>query len=252
MGKKLLIIVLYSLLPIWITFVTSFLTIPTNLEPSDILFRNGKLYVVDDGGKLLVMDENGRNRKILNVGGDLEAITFVQGDDKNVHIGVENTANILKVNTLTGSISSRTTLPNFPANSNSGMESLHYISHLDVYLAGSQETGYVYLYKRTVTGKRQLHCKFKPYNGVTDLSSMTQFGMQMMYQYDTGRKVLYFDISKITRANMCQMAGKLYYKGRKRIPHSDVEGIAYSSKYVFLAVDTGDVLRYTLSEFNKL
>lgn len=230
------------------------LTIRTDIEPSDVLFKNGKIYVVDDGGGILSMNVDGTNKRYMSISGepDLESIANIPSESAFAYIGRESPAEILKILLATGSIKDRIALPRFPNDGDSGMESLFYMAKFDVILAGSQGDGYVYLFKKNSSNKRTLYCRFRPYIGPkADLSAITSDGNILSFMYDSAKTIIMFDISKITTTNICSMASKANYKFKRSPPLDNMEGIAFSPTHVFIAQDSGNVVRYTRAEFAR-
>lgn len=73
---------------------------PKGFEPSDSVFANDTLFVVSDDSRLLAMDKNGDNVRVVTIGSgkrewDLEALTFVPGRPF-LYIGVEEPQLILE------------------------------------------------------------------------------------------------------------------------------------------------------------
>lgn len=70
-----------------------------NFEPSDAVWHAGRqsLFIVDDGGKLAELDLAGKVKRVLEIGGDLEGMTFADNDNPHIYVGRERDARIIEV-----------------------------------------------------------------------------------------------------------------------------------------------------------
>jgi hypothetical protein len=81
-------------------------------EPSGIDFDrdNGRLFVVDDGGELWVLDENFDEIDVFDLGGDLEGVDYLPVSDQLI-VAVEGEESLLVVDPDTGEIRSSHAIP---------------------------------------------------------------------------------------------------------------------------------------------
>ena len=72
-------------------------------EPSGIDFdrRNGRIFVVDDGGELWVFDKDFREKDVFDLGGDLEGVHYLAGPDRLL-VAVEGDEQLLSVDPDSG------------------------------------------------------------------------------------------------------------------------------------------------------
>lgn len=238
--------------------------LPSGVEPSGIVFVQNTLYVVSDDGNIYEISGKGILRNTLTAaeGSDLESITTVPGRENYLYLAVESSEEedgkpvILELNIESDSIERRFVVPSpFPASSGGGMEALTFIpipalKNKGVFLAGSQDTGDIFILDIPLesSGENVDYIgKIESLNGKSDLSDMTVFNGNLYLVYDSDQEVDIFSLG--TNLNVLQNGGKLSVDSSISLQHNNVEGVAFAAKCAFVAMDSGEVLRYTLADF---
>lgn len=240
----------FSVISFYSCFAFAVKTTPTSVEPSDVVYWNNDIFVINDQGTVIQMDLDGNTKKTFDINGyDLEAITVIPLEKNMLYLGREYPATIIKYDYTQETIVKEMTLANFPESAKKGMESLVYLSKADVFLAGSQATGEIFVYENTqLKSQLSLFCNFKPKNGVTDLSSMTlDYNNVLYFLFDSTKKLLAMDVRNVSKSNVCNLGNVNTRLYNANLPNQ--EGIAFTKDFVFITEDSGDILRYTRTEF---
>jgi hypothetical protein len=216
------------------------------IESSDMVVKDGKVYIVDDEGGLLVRDGNNSTTIRTGISGlDLEGITSKPNEPNIVYLGQEYPAKILKYDVTQKKVLKEYTLKGFPNDGGAGMESLVYVPEIDAFLAGSQANSRVYIYRITNDNPTLLG-DFQPPGADSDLSGMTVYENKIYFLYDSPQLIVVSDYSlKGDSLVLCNT--KTY-----GIDIPDAEGIALDADYVYVCKDSGPVNRISRKEFTVL
>lgn len=144
-----------------------------DFEPSDAVWSPARqsVFIVDDGGDVAELDLNGKVKRIINVGGDLEGITLADPANKHIYVGRERDATIIEIDPdakptgrnwqltemVTGKknrrLESLTFVPNAACATITGIDGKPYnngrgsrFSSGGLFLAGHQGEGRIYIY----------------------------------------------------------------------------------------------------------
>lgn len=218
----------------------------TKIESSDMIVKNGKFYIVDDEGGLLVTDGKKFTTIRSGINGlDLEGITSNPNEPNIVYLGQEYPAKILKYDITAKKVRKKYTLKGFPNDGGAGMESLVYVPEMDAFLAGSQADSKVYIYKIT-NDKPTLVGNFQAPGADEDLAGMTVYENKIYFLYDSPQLIVVSDYT--VNGNSLELSNTKSYG----IDIPDAEGIALDADYVYVCKDSGPVNRISRKEFTAL
>lgn len=223
-----------------------------NYEPSGLVWhtRLQRLFSVSDGSasvpaRVFSLTDTGTGLQYWEVAGDLEGITVANPASNFVYVGTEQPNQIKEFNFVTGLVTRTFDLdPWMTGAAGSGLEALAFVNDAGhpeggTFYAGLQDGGVIYrfslpiLSSPTSTSVTYLD-SFTPVPGRSDLSGL---------DYNVGTGVLYavYDGPNYLRA-MTPAGGLLR---EWDLPGSNQEGVALRSSDLFIAEDSGDIVRYT-------
>ena len=225
-------------------------SLPAGYEPSGAVWhsRLNKLFLVSDGGIVSSMNADGTGVSSWIVGGDLEAITIADPASDFVYLGVENPDGVIEFNIASGQAVRTFDLTSVldlggAAPANSGLEALTFVpSGSDpeggLFYAGLQHDGKIYTFRLPIRSSASattfVHTgTITPVPGRSDIADLDwdRLGQRLYAVFDSD------NILTVMRANG---AIDVEYV----LPGTDQEGIALRACDLFIAEDTGGLLRY--------
>jgi len=221
--------------------------LPAGYEPSGAVWhpRLNRLFVVGDGGQISMMNADGTDVSTWTVGGDLEGICIADPDSDFVYVGVEGEQRVKEFNLVSHAVTRTFGFGAMGTSQGSGLEALTFVSDPNhpeggVFCAGLQADGKIYVFnvplKSASDGLVATHLgTLTPVAGRTDISGL---------HFDPETRLLYaiFDSTNFCRI----MRPDGTYVAESWLPGSAQEGITLSDEYMFIAQDSGAVLRYPL------
>lgn len=223
-----------------------------NYEPSDLLWhsRLQRLFSVSDGSaavsaRVFSLTDAGTGLQFWEVAGDLEGIAVANPASNFVYVGTEQPNQIKEFNFTTGLVSRTFDLdPWMTGAAGSGLEALTFVTDAahpegGTFYAGLQDGGVIYRFSLPIVSSPTSTAvtylgSFTPVPGRSDLSGL---------DYVAGTGVLYaiYDGPNYLRA--MTPAGSLLREWD--LPGSNQEGVALRGNDLFIAEDSGDIVRYT-------
>jgi len=220
-----------------------------NYEPSGLVWhpRLQRLFSVSDGSaavpaRVFSLTDAGTGLQFWEVAGDLEGITLANPATNFLYVGTEQPNQIKEFNLTTGLVTRTFDLdPWMTGAAGSGLEALTFVTdstHPEGgrFYAGLQDGGGVYRFSLPIVSSATSTAvtfldSFTPVPGRGDLSGL---------HYDAG--VLYgiYDGANFLRA--MTPAGGLIREWD--LPGQNQEGIALRGSDLFIAEDSGDIVRY--------
>lgn len=227
--------------------------LPPSYEPSGAAWhpRLQRLLLVDDGGRITLMDGHGGSVVHLTVPGapgtDFEGICVADPADDRVYVGVEQPARILEVDVSSGTLLRTFALTAMDAGTpvNQGLEALTFApdaAHPEggLFLAGRQSDGRLFTYElpirtsATSTSATLVGSQPSP-GGLSDLSGL---------EFDAGAGILYAIHDGADRLRALDPTGATLL-GEWTLPGNDQEGLALRGCQLWIAEDVGpEVWRY--------
>jgi uncharacterized protein YjiK len=222
-----------------------------NYEPSDLLWhpRLQRLFSVSDGSasvpaRVFSLTDAGTGLQYWEVAGDLEGLTVANPATNFLYVGTEQPNQIKEFNLTTGLVTRTFDLdPWMTGSSGNGLEALTFVTEAGnpeggVFYAGLQDGGVIYRFSLPIVSSPTSTAvtfldSFTPVPGRSDLSGL---------DYEVGTGVLYaiYDGPNYLRA-MTPSGGLLR---EWDLPGSNQEGVALRSNDLFIAEDSGDIVRY--------
>ncbi|NQV90825.1 hypothetical protein HQ487_05495 [Candidatus Uhrbacteria bacterium] len=209
-------------------------------EPSGAVIHNNKLYVVDDGGYLAVMNPNGSQASVFTIGGDLEGVTTSDANGDLLYLGLERPDSIVEFNTQTNQKTGNSwDLTAFmqSADDNAGLEALTYANGL--FYAGMQENGAIYVFR--LSGAHTVeHINTIPSpTGYTDLSGLYYDGNVFWAIYDGQNIIASLSVNDLNAPSSFTVNEQTTLIG------NDQEGVAILNNDLYIAEDSAHIWRYT-------
>ena len=227
--------------------------LPASYEPSGAVWhpRLQRLLLVDDGGRITLMDGHGGGAMHLTVPGapgtDFEAIAVADPRDDRVYVGVEQPARVLEVDVASGALLRVFDLPALDAGApfNQGMEALAFVPDAalpegGLFLAGRQSDGRIFVYELPIASSATseaavLVASHASPGGLADLSGL---------DFDAGSGILYAIHDGADRLRALDPSGAALL-GEWQLPGNDQEGLALRGCQLWIAEDVGpEVWRY--------
>ncbi len=230
--------------------------LPSGYESSGAVWHTdlGKLFVVDDGGRVSSMNSDGTSVFNWTVAGnpDLEGISVADASSDFVYIGVEDPDSIMEFDTTTGLVTRTFDLTTWMTGpSNKGLEALTFVPDVSnpeggLFYAGLQDDGKIYTFELKIatssTSTSVTHeGTITPVTGRDDISGL---------HYDVDNEVLYAIFDTDDKLRAMEADGTLLIEWD--LPGNDQEGVALEGTTLFIAEDygsgsspSGDVLRYS-------
>jgi hypothetical protein len=224
--------------------------LPAGSEPSGAVWhtRLNKLFLVSDGGIVSSMNADGTGVSSWTVGGDLEGITIADPASDFVYLGIENPDSVVEFNIASGQAVRTFNLTSVmdlggAAPANSGLEALTFVpSGSDpeggLFYAGLQHDGKIYVFRLPIRSSASattfIHTStITPVPGRSDIADLDwdRLGQRLYAVFDND------NILTVMRANGTIDAEYV-------LPGTDQEGIALRACDLFIAEDTGGLLRY--------
>ncbi|UCF03705.1 MAG: hypothetical protein JSV14_08800 [Deltaproteobacteria bacterium] len=223
--------------------------LPSLFEPSGSLWhsRLQRVLIVDDGGQLAMMDSEGENVVIWQLGNsDLEGICLADSESDFVYIGVEqNPISIQEFNLTTGQVTRVFDLePWLSGYGNEGLEGLTFISNNGDaeggrFYVGIQATGEIFIFSLPILSSFTDNTvtfvgNFTPENQMQDLSGL---------YYCLRNDILYgiYDSFNVLVAMNTDGTSLKEWQ----LPGNDQEGFAIGDNgLVYVAEDVDEVWRY--------
>ena len=221
-------------------------------EPSDLVWhtRLNRLYSVSDGSaavsaRVFSLATDGTGVAYWPVVGDLEAICIADPTSDFLYVGTEQPNQIKEFRISTGVVTRTFDLDQWMwRTSGQGLEALTFVPDASSaeggrFYAGLQDDGTVFsfslpiLTSETSTAVTFLG-SFNPVPGLSDLSGLD-------YERTTGVLYAIYDTANLMRATT--LAGGLLKEWT--LPGKDQEGIAFVGDDLFIAEDSGDIVRYS-------
>lgn len=210
-------------------------------EPSgaDWHERLNKLFIVNDGGTVSMMNEDGTGITNWAVAGDLEGITVADSTSDFVYIGDEHPDAIKEFNISTGTVTRTFDLtPWMTGNSNLGLEALTFVadeSHPEggLFYAGHQQEGKIYVFDLPIKSSPTstivtYQTTLTPVVGRVDLAGL---------EYDPTQDIVYAMYDSANKLVAMTPDGTVL--AEQDLPQTDQEGFTRSSSCdVFMAQDT--------------
>ena len=227
--------------------------LPASYEPSGAAWhpRLQRLLLVDDGGRLTLMDGHGGGAVHLLIPGapgtDFEGVCVADPSDDRVYIGVEQPARVLEVDAATGALLRVFDLAAMDAGApvNQGLEALEFVPDAalpegGLFLGGRQSDGRIFSYELPIKSSRAstgaaLVADHPSPGGLADLSGL---------DYDESAGVLYAIHDGADRLRALDPTGATLL-GEWMLPGNDQEGLALRGCQLWIAEDVGpEVWRY--------
>lgn len=220
--------------------------LPAGYEASGIVWHPGerKLFLVSDGGVVSSMKADGTGVVHWSVPGDLEAVTVADVQNDFIYLGVENPDSVREFNTGTGLVTRTFDLtPWMTGPSNSGLEALAFVPDPanpegGLFYAGLQDDGRIYVFELPIASSPDSTAvthvgTISALGGVNDISDL---------HYDPRQDALYaiYDTANLLRAMDADGTPIEEWV----LPGQDQEGISLRGNDLYVAQDSGDVLRY--------
>jgi hypothetical protein len=219
--------------------------LPVNYEPSDLVWhsRLDRLFAVSDNGTVSSMKSDGSSVVNWTVPGDLEGITVANPNSNFVYLGDENPDSVREFNVVTGAVTRSFDLtPWMTGPDNLGLEALTFVPSANaeggVFYAGLQDTGVIYKFLLPIVSSSTSTAvtflgTITPVAGRADLSAL---------DFDRDHQVLYaaYDTDNLLRA----MKPDGTFLKEWTLPANDQEGIALHGNALYIAEDTGSIIRY--------
>jgi hypothetical protein len=222
-----------------------------NYEPSGLVWhtRLQRLFSVSDGSaavpaRVFSLTAAGTGLQVWEVAGDLEATAVANPATDFVYVGTEQPNQIKEFNVTSGLVTRTFDLdPWMSGAAGSGLEALAFVndsSHPEGgrFYAGLQDGGVIYRFSLPIVSSTTSTAvsfldSFTPVPGRSDLSGL---------DYDASAGVLYavYDGPNYLRA--MTTAGDLLREWD--LPGSNQEGVAVRAGDLFIAEDSGDIVRY--------
>ncbi|KAJ3123913.1 hypothetical protein HK098_001558 [Nowakowskiella sp. JEL0407] len=252
--------------------------LPKKFEPSDVVWDRTKqvMYVVDDNGRIVSLDENGnlknqwdvnkamaRNKSFKGLKWDLEGVAFNPNKPDLLYLGLEYPASIIEFNLLSSQIVGIYRVqdifdhnPTSDPSHNSGLESLAFIpssasKYGGYFYAGRQTDAQIFVVELEPKSQRAIyHGWIKPPGPGFDLSAMTVFKDHLFMLYDKAKELTSVDIlanelipkNKPLRVDFTIIQPKTQF-GTAKFTVRGFEGISFiddkvgTPKYVVIGVD---------------
>jgi hypothetical protein len=227
--------------------------LPASYEPSGAAWhaRLQRLLLVDDGGRLTLMDGHGGSVVHLTVPGapgtDFEGVCVADPESNRVYVGVEQPARVLEVDVDTGALLRAFDLTALDAGApvNQGLEALEFVPDAalpegGLFLAGRQSDGRIFAYELPIRSSATstaatLVASHPSPGGLADLSGL---------DFDEAAGVLYAIHDGADRLRALDPSGATLL-GEWTLPGNDQEGLALRGCQLWIAEDVGpEVWRY--------
>ena len=220
--------------------------LPGGFEPSGAAWhqRLQLLFVIDDSGNLTSMDASGAIQQTWPIGGDLEGVCVADPQSSLVYIAREHPDGIIEFDLSSGTAKRLFNLTGTLVGPNDrGLEALTFVrdpSHAEggLFYAGLQQDGRVYVFElpiasSTTATSSTLQSVLSPAPGLDDISGLT---------WDAASDQLYACYDKHDIITALSQAGATI--STWDLPSDKQEGLALRGCQLFVAQDSGEVLRY--------
>ncbi|MEO5970175.1 MAG: hypothetical protein ABIQ95_09625 [Bdellovibrionia bacterium] len=209
----------------------------TKIESSDMIIREGKIYIVDDEGGLLTVNGGKQTLTTKGIKGlDLEGITFNPKEPSVVYLGQESPPTLIKYDVANKKVVKKYPLKDFPDADGNGMEALTYVPAMDAFFCGSQADGSIHIY-RLENNRLNKIGTFQAPGADSDLAGMTVEGNRIYFLFDDPQIIAVSEL-QISGDNVELSNTKTF---SIKIP--DAEGIAVDASWVYICKDSGPVYR---------
>ncbi len=221
--------------------------LPGGYEPSGAVWhtRLERLFTVHDNGVVSYLDENGTDVNNWTVAGDLEAIAVADTDSDFVYVGVERPDSVMEFNITSGLVTRTFDLTTWMTGpQNRGLEALTFVPDAadlegGLFYAGLQDDGKIYTFRLPIassaTSTAVTHVStITPVVGRDDLSGL---------HFDVEHQRLYAVFDGDDKIRAMDANGTL--RTEWDLPGDAQEGVTLAGTTLFIAEDSGDVLKYT-------
>ena len=211
-------------------------------EPSGSVILDSTLWIVDDGGYLWSMELDGSNKTSYSLGGDLEAITTVDG---YLYLGIENPDGVMEVDPATGTATGETwDLTGYMTGSdNAGLEALTYAE--GYFYAGLQEDGHTFVFELTAGGGVTFIAELDSPVGYTDIAGLHYEDGVFYAVYDSYNRISLMEVDDLAAPTTFIVLQDEYGTDlRYELEGDTQEGVAFDGSTIYVAEDAGEIYYY--------